>query len=238
MGWLDRSLKQKQESEEKYRLIAENTADLISVLDMNLRFTYVSPASMRLHGFTAEEAMQQTLDQVLTPESMQLSLSVFEKEMQLEASGTADPDRTRILELKEYKKDGSTIWVEVNLSSLRDKDRKPVGILVVTRDISERKRTEETLMLNAQRMQALLQLNQMKEATLQEITDFALEEAVRLTQSKIGYLAFLNEDESILTMHSWSQSAMEECAIQKKPIVYPIETTGLSSPTITPPPAR
>jgi PAS domain S-box-containing protein len=102
-----------------------------------------------------------------------------------------------------------------------------LGVLGIGRDITERKRTEDTLLLNAQRMQALLQLNQMKEATLQEITDFVLEEAVRLTQSKIGYLAFLNEDESILTMHSWSQSAMEECAIQQKPIVYPIETTGL-----------
>ena len=132
-----------RKSEEKYRLIAENTADLISVLDMNLHFTYVSPASMRLRGYTAEEAMQQTLDQVLTPESMKLGLTVFEKEMQLEASGTADPDRTRILELEEYKKDGSTIWLEVNLSFLRNKDHKPVAILIVSRDITERKRLEE-----------------------------------------------------------------------------------------------
>ncbi|MCX5820230.1 MAG: PAS domain S-box protein, partial [Deltaproteobacteria bacterium] len=134
-----------RESEEKYRLIAENTADLISILDMNLRFTYVSPASMRLRGFTVEEAMEQTLDQVLTPESMRLSLTVFEKEMQLEASGTADPDRMRILELEEYKKDGSVVWVEVSLSFLRDKDRKAVGILIVSRDITERKRAEEAL---------------------------------------------------------------------------------------------
>jgi len=131
-----------RESEEKYRLIAENTADLISILDMNLHFTYVSPASVRLRGFTVEEAMEQALDQVLTPESMQLGLSVFEEEMQLEASGTADPDRTRILELEEYRKDGSTIWLEVNLSFIRDKDRKPVAILIVSRDISERKLAE------------------------------------------------------------------------------------------------
>ena len=62
---------------------------------------------------------------------------------------------------------------------------------------------------------------------MQEITDFALEEAVRLTQSTIGYLAFLNDDESVLTMHSWSKAAMAECAIIDKPIVYPVSTTGL-----------
>ncbi|MBU2621237.1 MAG: PAS domain S-box protein [Proteobacteria bacterium] len=103
----------------------------------------------------------------------------------------------------------------------------PEYLLGISEDITERKQMEDTLMLNAQRMQTLLQLNQMKEATLQEITDFVLEEAVRLTQSKIGYLAFLNENESILTMHSWSKDAMAECAIENKPIIYPIETTGL-----------
>ncbi|MBU2621086.1 MAG: PAS domain S-box protein [Proteobacteria bacterium] len=146
-----------QKSEEKYRLIAENTADLISVLDMNLHFTYISPASMRLRGYTVDEAMEQTLEQVLTPESMQLGLTVFEEEMQLETSGTADPDRTRILELEEYKKDGSIIWVEANFSFLRDKDRKPVGILIVSRDISERKKAEDVLRKSEEKYQILVE---------------------------------------------------------------------------------
>jgi two-component system, cell cycle sensor histidine kinase and response regulator CckA len=146
-----------RESEKKYRLIAENTADLISILDMNLRFTYVSPASMRHRGFTVEEAMEQTIEQVLTPKSMQLGLTVFEKEMQLEASGTADPDRMRILELEEYKKDGSIIWAEVSLSFLRDKDRKPVEILTVSRDITERKQAEEALRKSEERYRLLVE---------------------------------------------------------------------------------
>jgi two-component system sensor histidine kinase/response regulator len=91
----------------------------------------------------------------------------------------------------------------------------------------ERKRAEEALLLERSRLEALLQLSQMTAATLQEITDFALEAAVRLTESKIGYLAFMNEDETVLTMNSWSKTAMEQCAIIDKPIVYPIETTGL-----------
>ena len=134
-----------RESEKRYRLIAENTADLISILDMNMNFTYVSPATMSLRGFTVEEAMGQTLEQVLTPESMRLGLAVFEEELQQEANGTADPDRTRILELEEYKKDGSIIWVEVSLSFLRDKDNKPFEIIIVSRDITDRKRAEESL---------------------------------------------------------------------------------------------
>ena len=94
-------------------------------------------------------------------------------------------------------------------------------------DITERKRNEEALLLNDVRMTALLKLNQMTGASLQEITDYALEEAVRLTRSEIGYLAFLNEDETVLTMFSWSKSAMEQCQISDKPIIYPVEITGL-----------
>jgi len=86
---------------------------------------------------------------------------------------------------------------------------------------------EEALRLDESRLEAVWQLSQMTKATLKEITDFALEEGVRLTKSKIGYLAFMNEDETVLTMQAWSQTAMKECAITDKPLVYPLETTGL-----------
>ena len=142
-----------RKSENKYRIIAENTADLIGILDMNLRLTYVSPNIMRLRGLTVDEAMAQTLEQVLTPESLRLGRTVFEEEMQLEASAKADPDRTRILELEAYKKDGFTIWVEVSFSFLRDNDRKPVEIITVSRDITERKQAEKELKLFAENLE-------------------------------------------------------------------------------------
>ena len=91
----------------------------------------------------------------------------------------------------------------------------------------QRQRAEKNLRLDESRLEALVYLSQMADATLQQLTDFALEEAVRLTESRIGYLAFVNSDESVLTMHSWSKSAMAECQIIDKPIVYPVVDTGL-----------
>jgi PAS domain S-box-containing protein len=86
---------------------------------------------------------------------------------------------------------------------------------------------EQALRLDESRLEAVWQLSQMTKAPLKEITDYALEEGVRLTKSQIGYLAFMNEDETVLTMHSWSETAMEQCAVADKPLVYPLETTGL-----------
>lgn len=133
----------RHESEEKYRLIAENTADIICIMDMNLSFTYISPSVLRVRGVTPEEAVSETMDQVLTSESLRLAIACYEEEMALEASGTADPNRIRFLELEEYKKDGSTIWVEVSFAFIRNKDGWPKGILAVVRDINERKQAEK-----------------------------------------------------------------------------------------------
>ncbi|MGA3282607.1 MAG: PAS domain S-box protein [Smithella sp.] len=134
-----------RESEEKYRWVLNNMADVVVVMDMNLRFTYVSPSIMLMRGYTAEEATAQTIEQVMTPESLQIVSRFFEEEMKLEASGTADPARSRILEVEEYRKDGSIVLMENHLSFLRDETQKAVGIISLTRDITERRRAEEKL---------------------------------------------------------------------------------------------
>lgn len=89
------------------------------------------------------------------------------------------------------------------------------------------RRKEEQHRLNEHRLEALNLLHRMTGASLSEITDFALESSVALTGSSIGYVAFLDETEAVLTMHAWSRSAMAECAMQTRPIRYPVEKTGL-----------
>jgi PAS domain S-box-containing protein len=134
-----------RKSEEKYRWVLNNMADVITVMDMNLRFTYVSPSVIRMRGYTAEEAVAQTFEQVMTPESLQITAKVFEEEMTLEAGGTADPDRIRSVEVEQYRKDGSIVLMENHLSFLRDEAKKPLGIISVSHDITERRRAEEAL---------------------------------------------------------------------------------------------
>jgi PAS domain S-box-containing protein len=93
--------------------------------------------------------------------------------------------------------------------------------------ITERRQIEDLHKLDEMRLEALLQLNRMDGATVGEIANHAMEEAIRLTQSSIGYIAFVSEDQTVLTMHAWSKSAMEECRIQNRVFDYPVEATGL-----------
>ena len=125
------------------------------------------------------------------------------------------------MEVNITARDGSVKFMSVHASSLGEIN------FVTFIDLTERQRVERARQLDEMRLEALLKLNQMSKSSMQELTDFVLEEAVRLTNSKIGYLAFTNEDESVLTMYSWSRTAMKQCAIQDKPIVYPVKDTGL-----------
>lgn len=95
------------------------------------------------------------------------------------------------------------------------------------RRAEERDKALAALRLDEERLETLLRLNQMSDATLNELTDFALEKAVALTGSKVGYMAFVNEDETVMTMHAWSRQAMAECAMAEKPRDFKIKELGL-----------
>ncbi len=131
------------ESEDRCRLLTESTSDVIFTMDVNLRMTYISPSVTRLRGFTVEEAMAQGPQDILTPESLKLMIEAYAEEMEYEKHGQSDHDRVRVLELEEYRKDGSTVWTESIFNALRDGDGRYIGLIGVTRDISERKRAEE-----------------------------------------------------------------------------------------------
>ncbi len=135
-----------RDSEERYKLLADNLTDVIWVLDPEMTFLYVSPSVMRLRGYTPEEAMSHTLDQTLTLESFKRATEVFAREYQLEQSGQKHgKDWSINLELEMNRKDGSTVWTDVKLNILYDDQGEAVGLLGVTRDITERKKAEDVL---------------------------------------------------------------------------------------------
>jgi PAS domain S-box-containing protein len=132
-----------RESEKKYRLLAENVNDVIWTMTFpDLRFSYISPSNQILTGFTAEEMLNLSLDKILTDDSLELVSTVLSKEAVLEQQG-ASYDRSRTLILNEIRKDGKVIPVEANIRYLRNECHEAIGMIGVTRDITERKHAEE-----------------------------------------------------------------------------------------------
>jgi PAS domain S-box-containing protein len=144
-----------RESEQKYRLIAENTADSIWIFDMDFRLQYISPSVEKMRGFTVEEAMALPLDRHITSDSLAVVRCLFEKEMEREESGTEDPHRSVSFETEEYCRDGSTILVENSVTLLRDAAGRLTGILGISRDITERKHAEMALRESEQKFREI-----------------------------------------------------------------------------------
>jgi len=144
-----------RESEARFRLLAENMTDVISVTDMAGRPTYMSPSVTRLYGFSVEEAMNRTPEESLTPASLEVVAEAFAAEIAIGDRGGEDRFRARTRELEAFRKDGSTVWVEASVSFLRDSNGRPVEILSVVRDITKRKRAEEALHESEENFRAL-----------------------------------------------------------------------------------
>jgi len=72
-------------------------------------------------------------------------MKMFEEEMALEQKEKKVLFRPRTLQLEQKCRDGSTVWTEITMSFVRDSENRAVGVLGITRDISERKKAEEQL---------------------------------------------------------------------------------------------
>lgn len=94
-------------------------------------------------------------------------------------------------------------------------------------DITERKRVEEQLRRNEARLRNLVDILQYPAATTQAFLDFALDKAIELTESKIGYIYFYNEDRREFVLNSWSKDVMKECTIANPQTCYELDKTGL-----------
>jgi PAS domain S-box-containing protein len=204
-----------------FEALAENALDAIMIMDQQANFIYANPSVYKLLGCDPEK------ESLLGTSSfrfwLQEDLPYLKQTVMPQAQTVGWTG-----EIRNRRTDGRLIDVQVSIFPIRDAQNQPTGITAITtRDITERKQAEAQARLNEVRMKASLALNQMSTATLPEITLFALEAGVEITDSKIGYLAFMNADESVLTMYAWSKSAMAECAVIDKPIEYPIEKTGL-----------
>ena len=134
-----------KESEARYRLISENTTDVIWLLDTTtFRLLYVSPSIFDLTGFENKELTRACLKEILNhPQELQLLQSFTERiERVLEGDESA---KVCLDECELIQKTGSIIQVEMVTTLLVNEDGTITRILGVTRDITDRKKAEIAL---------------------------------------------------------------------------------------------
>lgn len=136
--------KKLQESEELHRLLADNAADVIWTMDLEGKFTYVSPSVKKLRGYTVEEVMTQSPEEVLCTDSLIHLQQGLERA--IHSVQNNQPFQVFRGELEQPCKDGRTVWTEATVSGIYSEEGRFVGMLGVTRDISERKIMEKEIL--------------------------------------------------------------------------------------------
>jgi diguanylate cyclase (GGDEF)-like protein/PAS domain S-box-containing protein len=132
-------------SEERYRFLTENIKDVIWVFDpVGKNFSYVSPSVESLLGYTVDEMMAKSFDEVLALFSVGKNLEDIEIKLasylQNPASLQLDP-----IEKKMIRKDGDLVWVETIASCRPNEETGYFQVIGVSREISARKQIEATL---------------------------------------------------------------------------------------------
>lgn len=137
-------------SEEKLRLLAEHTDDLITLFDEKEVRLYVSPSYERITGWTFEDLQGQDWHQRVHPEDHAL----------IEESDKANLlGRTTRVEYRYFRKDGSMMWLDTLCTPIPDAQGKITRFVARSIDITHRKRSEEELRASEQRYKHLAEQN-------------------------------------------------------------------------------
>jgi len=123
-----------RKTEDQYRLLAENSTDVIWILQPGGKFSYVSPSVHKLRGYTPDEVLCQTLNDIMTEESVQ-KVSILLEALIDNKTSESDLSDSFQTEVEQLCKDGTTVWTEVMVTPIRNKKGNLKEILGVSRNI-------------------------------------------------------------------------------------------------------
>ena len=212
-----------RKSNERFDQIAELSREMVWEVDTEGLYTYVSNVSETILGYKPEE----------------LTGKKYFYDVHLHAKSPDNDSEITTFEAflnKEFfssfinraqTKDGRLVWLSTNGLPIIDKAGNLVGYRGSNCDITGRMQKEEQIRLNEFRLGILFRIFHYNADNVQTLLSYALDEALKMTGSKVGYIFYYNEDTQVLTLNTWSKNVMKECDVSETKIVYPLEETGL-----------
>jgi len=155
----------------RLRRVVETAGDIIWTVDLAMRPTYVSPTIQRHLGYTVEDALALSMEQIFAPSSYDRAMRLLLEEMSREDEPDCEPDRTVTLEVDLVHRDGYIVPFEVNYSALRDEKGALSEVLAVARDIRKRREAERSSHASTQKLVDSLHQTVQALATLCEMRD-------------------------------------------------------------------
>ena len=184
-----------RESEEKFRLLSENSIDCVWVLDTRLRFTYLSPSVERIMGFKPEQWVGTKLSSHLKKKEFLKVGILAAKTIKNYKTFTHVTFETKMLNSKNDEVD-----VEISSKVLLNGQGKLIGLQGITRDITERKTTQEAIRESEERYRSLFEFG-MDGILIADIETKRLEYANPAICKMLGYSAEELKGMSVSDIH-------------------------------------
>jgi PAS domain S-box-containing protein len=203
-------------NEEKFREVFNNANDMIGlnlIKDDGLpgKFIDVNQIGIERLGYSHNEFLNMTPAEIVSPEKRS---ELPKNALKLSKSGRAE------FEIVHQSKDGKKIPVEVNnhLFELRGKK----VILSISRDITERKQAEKALSRELAINSDLANISRklLESAPIEDISDLVLENAQKITQSKFGFVGYIDPKTSYLISPTMTRNIWTECHVKDKSVIF------------------
>ena len=138
-----------RQSEERFRLLVEGVSDYaIFMLDVNGNIATWNVGAQRIKGYEADEIIGKHFSLFYPSEAVESGWPAHELTMAAQTGSFVDEGWRR-------RKDGTQFWANVTITALRDATGRLIGYAKLTRDLTDRKRTEAMQMASAQRDEIL-----------------------------------------------------------------------------------
>ena len=220
VSFVDITERKRKEAElRKLLKVVEQSPAVIVVTDRNGDIEYANPRFTEVTGYTLAEAKGKN-PRILKSGDMPAEEYAYLWETILSGHEWRG-------EFHNKRKDGSLYWEQAVIAPVTNVEGDIVNFIAVKEDITDRKRIEAQLAFDELRLESLLRISQRKVASTKELLDYALEEAILLTGSQIGYLFQYDDQRELMTLTSWSKEAMRQCQLVEKPMVFELKDTGL-----------
>ncbi len=135
-------LKEVRQEKDHYKHLINISRDVIWTMDLDLNFTFLSPSTEKLYGYTKEERKNISIDKLFTEQSITKAKWILHQKLN---ASFAEQKEAHVIEMEGIHKNGKKIWVEVVMQFLFNKKNEPIAIQGNTRDITRRKKTEDFL---------------------------------------------------------------------------------------------
>ncbi|MEZ7893320.1 MAG: PAS domain S-box protein [Candidatus Wallbacteria bacterium] len=202
-----------KETEIKYAAIFENTGTALLILDSELTIVLANREFQKISGFTKQEleSKRNFLDFVAIDD-----IEMLKKYNNLSIINTSAAPGNYKFQFIDANNNIKDILLRISLINQTNQR------IASLQDITETEMQKQELSLNEARLEALLKLSKMENVSTIEIIKFVLEEAIKLTKSKFGYIASVDEKEDSVYIEAFSKLTRENFKISEANLVFKI----------------